>query len=134
ANNNTKLKPGCYFVHQNVSDVAASREMFFSYKRLKNTLDTISAAAGEHEGDREIKSFNDVIEFDVNQHIWYFPNLWKGEPPMAPISSRYSEKAFGLKKHIVKYPSEKNISCLKLSDIKDRMSTLWQAILSENFV
>ncbi|CAL4149071.1 unnamed protein product, partial [Meganyctiphanes norvegica] len=108
--------------------------MSVSYERLKKTLDTISTAAAEHEGINEILSFNDVIEFDENQQIWYFPSLWHGNPPMAPINPRYSEKAFDLKNHILKYPSEKNIICLKFSDLRHRMSNIWQAILSENFV
>ncbi|CAL4101843.1 unnamed protein product [Meganyctiphanes norvegica] len=134
ASNNTKLKPGCYFVHQNVSGVTASNNMQFSYGKLTEHLDSITAAAAELEEINEIQKFNDVIEFDMNQQIWYFPGLWIGNPPMAPINPRYSEKAFDFKTNILNYPSKKEIKCLTFSEIKDRLSYLWGAILKENFV
>ncbi|CAL4213335.1 unnamed protein product, partial [Meganyctiphanes norvegica] len=134
ASNNTKLKPGCYFVHQNVSDVTASKNMQSSYEKLKEQLDSITAAAAEHENVNEIQAFNDVIEFDVNQQIWYFPGLWKGNPPMAPINPRYSGKAFDFKTNIFNYPSKKGLKCLTFTDSKDRLSHVWGAILKENFV
>ncbi|CAL4098694.1 unnamed protein product, partial [Meganyctiphanes norvegica] len=134
ASNSMKLKPGCYFVHQNVSDVTASKNMQSSYEKLKDQLDSITAAAAKIEDANEIQEFNDVIEFDMNQQIWYFPALWNGNPPMAPINSRYSGKAFDFKTNIFQYPSKKGLKCLTFADLKDRLSHVWDAILKENFV
>ncbi|CAL4172043.1 unnamed protein product, partial [Meganyctiphanes norvegica] len=132
ANNNIDLQPGCYFVHQNVPDVIAKSKMLYSYKKHKDQLDDIATAVAEHENVRGINHFSDVIEFDVNKQIWYFPNLWIGDPPMAPANPGYSETVLKLKTDILKYPEK--YSSLTFTKLQERMTDLWKAILNENFV
>ncbi|CAL4072486.1 unnamed protein product, partial [Meganyctiphanes norvegica] len=136
ANKSINLQPGCYFAHQNVSDVNAEKEMLFGVRKLKDQLDDITIAAAQQENVTDIKSFSDVIEFDVNKQILYFPNLWMGDPPMAPANPSYSEKVLKLKSDVLKYPfSYQNRSgSLTFTKINERMSDLWKAILNENFV
>ncbi|CAL4113631.1 unnamed protein product [Meganyctiphanes norvegica] len=131
---NIKPPLGCYFVHQNVSDLNASEKMRFAYANIQKQLDEITITAAKKMGVSEIQSFNDVIDFDMNKQILYFPNLWKGDPPMAPVNPSYSEKAIGLKTQILNNPSEKNIYCLTFSDLKNCVSRLQKAILDKNIV
>ncbi|CAL4193733.1 unnamed protein product, partial [Meganyctiphanes norvegica] len=133
-NKNMKLQPGCFFVHQSVSDVNASQKMLSGYKTIHDKLDTMTSAIAKQENISEIKSFRDVIEYDIKKHICYLPNLWQGDPPMAPSNPSYSEKVLELKTNILKYPSEKKKVCVTFSDISNRMIDLWNAILYENFV
>ena len=94
----------------------------------------LTVAAAEEENANDIQSFRDVIEFDVKHNVWHFSSLWQGDPPMAPANPSYSERVLELKTSLLKYPSQKKINCLNFTDLDDRMSDLWNAILYENFV
>ncbi|CAL4111435.1 unnamed protein product, partial [Meganyctiphanes norvegica] len=133
-NKSMKLQPGCFFVHQCVPGVNASQKMIYGYKKIHDKLDNMTTAIAEQENISEIKSFRDVIEFDVKKNICYMPNLWKGDPPMAPANPSYSEKVLELKTNILNYPSEKKKDCLTFTDLSNRIIDLWNAILYENFV
>ncbi|CAL4245884.1 unnamed protein product, partial [Meganyctiphanes norvegica] len=133
-NKSLKLQPGCYFVHQNVPAVNASEKMLYGYEKIQQKLDDITIAAAEHEHAREIQSFRDVIDFDVQHNVFNFTSLWQGDPPMAPANPSYSMNVLNLKSKLLMYPSKKEINCLTFSDLKARMNDLWKAILNENFV
>ena len=38
-------------------------------------------------GVMDVTKFSDIIEFDAVVDIKYFPNLWRGVPPMASINT-----------------------------------------------
>ena len=105
---------------------------------------TIDAAREEHcEGQYE--SFNNVIKFNDQTDVHYFPGLWKGDPPMGPVNPGYSQTAQALKYHLVqiickrakkgiRITSEVKLGDLSLNSFHVRISDLWETLLKEKFV
>ena len=128
---NVEMNPSCLFVHQNVPDVLASSKSKMGRQKFHNKLDemTLAAARVEH-CDGIYHSFCQVIDFDDNKHVFYFPSLWKGDPPMAPVNTGYSEKAQTLKTALINYRTSR----CTLGTFQLRVQQIWQAVLQENFV
>ncbi|XP_003465363.2 interferon-induced very large GTPase 1-like [Cavia porcellus] len=132
-----KISPSCLFVHQNVMEVTVKEQTMEGQgrRRLQQKLDEMAVIAAEQEQCSNVSCFSDVIQFDVNTHVYYFPHLWDGNPPMAPPNPRYSHNIQELKSKILlmaKQESRGNI--MKISDMKFRVEDLWRALLSENFI
>jgi len=131
--------PSCKFVHQN-----AGLNVNCEVGRVKLTekLNKFAAAAAKEEEKKDVNSFKDVINFNDTKDVHFFPGLWKGEPPMAPVDRGYSEAAQVMKQHVIdillergrKSTSTKTESGVLLSDFRTRVSDLWKSLLKENFV
>ena len=95
-----KYHPRCIFVHHNASVNVKSEagRAKFTQKLNQFTLD----AAREEHCKGKYKCFTDVMEFNDHTDIHYFPSLWKGDPPMAPVNQGYSRAAQFLKQQVVK--------------------------------
>ncbi|XP_076021168.1 interferon-induced very large GTPase 1-like [Genypterus blacodes] len=128
---NVKLSPSCVFVHQNVTDIAASEKNMDGKRRLQEKLDQMAQLAAKEEGC-DAKSFSDIIEFDVQEDVKYFAQLWEGSPPMAPPNPGYSESVQELKNTILSKASQSD--GMTLSQFKHNIGYLWNALLNENFV
>ncbi|XP_076021143.1 interferon-induced very large GTPase 1-like [Genypterus blacodes] len=128
---NIKLSPSCVFVHQNVTDIAASEKNMDGKRRLQERLDQMAQLAAKEEGC-DAKSFSDIIEFDVKEDVKYFAQLWEGSPPMAPPNPGYSESVQELKNTILSKASQSD--GMTLSQFKHNIGDLWKALLNENFV
>ncbi|XP_075779322.1 interferon-induced very large GTPase 1-like [Pelodiscus sinensis] len=129
-----KLSPSCLFVHQNVGDITAKEQNMGGRRCLQEKLDEMAVTAAQQESC-DVTCFSDVIRFDVNTHIHYFPHLWEGDPPMAPPNPSYSQSVQELKRQILMTAKEKSEHrFLSLSDLKTRTQDLWAALLNENFV
>ncbi|KAM8724073.1 interferon-induced very large GTPase 1-like isoform 2-T2 [Acanthopagrus schlegelii] len=126
-----KLSPSCVFVHQNVSDIAASEMNMDGKRRLQDKLDQMAKLAAEEEGC-DAECFSDVIAFDVQKDVKYFAQLWEGSPPMAPPNPGYSESIQELKTFILSKASQSEGITLK--QFKSKIHDLWNALLNENFV
>ncbi|KAK9978639.1 hypothetical protein ABG768_020383 [Culter alburnus] len=126
-----KLNPSCVFVHQNVSEVTAGEKNMEGRRRLQEKLDEMTKLAAEEEV-YDAGCFRDVIEFDVQNDVKYFAQLWEGSPPMAPPNPIYCENIQELKKTI-KLHAEKS-KRMQLIELKDRIKDLWKALLNERFV
>ena len=129
-----KLNPSVLFVHQNVSSLmiknkgAEGRRSFFS------KLDEMTCHAAKLEDcEEKYKSFRDMVSFDPETDIFFFPSLWKGDPPMAPVNPGYSERVQELKTRVLKLLQIRNSSRSILKFIT-HMSDVWDAVLCENFV
>ncbi|XP_051779263.1 interferon-induced very large GTPase 1-like isoform X1 [Erpetoichthys calabaricus] len=129
-----KLSPSCVFVHQNVGDTVAREKNTDARRVLQQNLDRMTRVAAEEE-ECNIKYFNDVIRFDVNDQTYYFVHLWEGNPPMAPPNPSYSQNVQDLKNDIVN-AAKQDPTCniLKISQFKIRVKDLWKSLLTENFV
>ena len=127
------LKPSCIFVHQNVPAVDANEKLKISQEKLLAKLDKITASAAEDEKVAYIRHFKDVIDYDETSQVFYMPDLWQGQPPMAPVNWGYSEKINKIKELITKNIASKS-KPITITSFIDRISDLWNAILSENFV
>ncbi|XP_050988544.1 interferon-induced very large GTPase 1 isoform X1 [Labeo rohita] len=126
-----KLNTSCMFVHQNVSDVTAEEKNMEGRRRLQEKLDEMTKLAAKEE-DCDTEFFSDVIAFDVQNDVKYFPQLWEGSPPMAPPNPDYSTNIQELKDTILSKASNSN--GITLSQFRMRINDLWNALLNENFV
>ncbi|XP_073721153.1 interferon-induced very large GTPase 1-like [Misgurnus anguillicaudatus] len=126
-----KLNPSCMFVHQNVSDVTAGEKNMEGRRRLQETLDKMTKLAAKEE-DSDAECFSDVINFDVQNDVKYFSQLWEGSPPMAPPNPNYCENIQELKKIIISQASKSN--GMRLTHMRERIQDLWEALLNERFV
>ena len=127
----------CQFVHQNTSLASKSRA---GHTKFTKKLDqfTKDAAVAEKCGGK-YNCFNDVIKYNDMKDIHFFPGLWKGGPPMAPVNEGYSEKAQFLKDHILNTICERSLdkslhSVQELSFFIVKFTDLWEALLHEDFV
>ncbi|KAL6460907.1 hypothetical protein MHYP_G00308730 [Metynnis hypsauchen] len=126
-----RLNPSCIFVHQNVGEVTAGEKNMEGRKRLLDKLDNMTKLAAKEE-ECNAKCFSDVIAFNVRSDVWYFTQLWEGSPPMAPPNPLYCENIQELKSSIIsKISTNRGV---KLSEFKENFSSLWNALLDENFV
>ncbi|ROJ30578.1 Interferon-induced very large GTPase 1 [Anabarilius grahami] len=123
-----RLNPSCVFVHQNISDVTAGEKNMEGRRRLQETLDEMTKLTE----DCDAECFSDVIRFDVQKDVKYFAQLWEGSPPMAPPNPNYCKNVQELKKTIMSHASISH--GMMLTDLKDRIKDLWQALLKERFV
>ncbi|KAK3524770.1 hypothetical protein QTP86_003133 [Hemibagrus guttatus] len=126
-----RLNPSCLFVHQNVGDITAGEKNMEGRRRLQEKLDEMTKLAAKEE-DCEADCFSDVIEFIVQNDVYYFAQLWEGSPPMAAPNPSYSRNVQDLKKAI--FNKATLSSGLTLSHFKSRISDLWNALINENFV
>lgn len=128
------LSPSCLFVHQNVGEITAKEQNMEGQRHLQEKLDEMTVIAAQQESC-DASCFSDVIGFDVNTHIHYFAHLWEGNPPMAPPNPTYSQNVQELKTKILQAAKKKSQgSVLRLSNLKVRISDLWNALLNENFI
>ncbi|KAM9424849.1 interferon-induced very large GTPase 1-like isoform 1-T2 [Pholidichthys leucotaenia] len=127
-------KPKCLFVHQNVSDVSAPEKNLRDRKLLLQQLNEMTQAAAKMEKKEENKSFTDVMEYNPDTGNWYIPGLWNGNPPMAPVNAGYSEAVYELKKNIIQQMENCESTANNISDFKEWVTSLWNAIKHENFI
>ena len=131
---NVKIKPGCQFVHQNVAAISADAKGKMGRDQFYEKLDEMTrAAAKEEQCEGQYQSFKDVISFDDERDILYFPTLWNGDPPMAPVNPGYSDMAQELKSGLVTLAKLKGSQCT-ISGFQLRVKQLWRAVLDENFI
>ncbi|CAM4675278.1 unnamed protein product [Leuciscus chuanchicus] len=128
---NVRLTPSCMFVHQNVSDITAGEKNTEGRRRLQEKLDDMTKLAAKEEVC-EAEGFSDVIEFDVQNDVKYFTQLWEGSPPMAPPNPNYCENIQELKQNILTHASKSD--GIMLTHLRDRIQDLWEALLNEQFV
>ncbi|XP_067228248.1 interferon-induced very large GTPase 1-like [Chanodichthys erythropterus] len=128
---NVRLNPSCMFVHQNVSDITAGEKNTEGRRRLQEKLDEMTRIAAKEE-DCDAEGFSDVIEFDVQNDVKYFAQLWEGSPPMAPPNPNYCENIQELKETILTHASKSD--GIMLIHLRDRVKDLWEALLNEQFV
>ncbi|XP_075940573.1 interferon-induced very large GTPase 1-like isoform X3 [Anarhichas minor] len=126
-----KLSPSCVFVHQNVTDIAATEKNMDGKRRLQEKLDKMAQLAAKEEVC-DAECFSDVIAFDVQKDVKYFAQLWEGSPPMAPPNPGYSESVQDLKTTILS--KAKQSAGITLSQFKSKIQDLWNALMNEQFV
>ena len=129
-----KLVSNCRFVHHNVAAVMAGEKGMMGRIKFKEKLNEMTLAAAKEENlDGQYKSFSQIMEFNEEDDVYYFPGLWKGDPPMAPVNPGYSKKAQEMKLQLINFTKVKSAST-PLSVFRRHMKELWKAVLQENFV
>ncbi len=138
-----KYYPSCQFVYQNAG--ANMKGVVFRAKFTKQLDKFTTDVAMVDHCDSQYKTFNDVIKFDDQTDIHYFPGLWKGDPPMASVYEGYSHTAQSLKMQLIRnickraslQPASSEIGKLvdlSLSSFYVKIGDLWKALLKEDFV
>lgn len=134
ANKKSKLKQRCLFAHQNVPAQDANKKMRRDRQNLIEILDRMTKEAAAQEHITDIQTFNQVIQLDIETDVWYFSDLWRGDPPMAPVNPGYSETVAGVLEAITKNLIDKERTYLTITDTVNRISDLWKGILQDDFV
>ena len=132
---NVSVNLSCHFVHQNVTALLVDSKIQFGQQAFQDKLNEMTkyAAIAEHcEG--KYSSFQDVIKFDGKTDVTYFPGLWKGDPPMAPINHGYSDKALQFKSTLMALADVKIKSDPSFNSFQLLLKTLWSAVCRENFI
>ncbi|XP_073491962.1 up-regulator of cell proliferation-like [Aquarana catesbeiana] len=129
-------RPNCQFVHQNVSDVSAHDKNMRDRKKLLEQLNEMTKVAAEMENKSEIKTFSDVMNYNLEKDNWYIPGLWLGVPPMAPVNSGYSEHVSELKKYLLELMTNKESlhRPLTIPEFITWIESLWKAVKHEKFI
>ena len=133
ANDKMELKRKCIFIHQNVGAVNAEEQMMQSLKKFQETLDMMTKNAAEEENMRHIQSFSQVIDFQGEKHVLYFPDLWYGDPPMAPCNPGYSIKVMEVLRRLEQI-AKSGCALTTIDGLIHRIEDLWNGIMAENFV
>ena len=129
-----ELKPSCQFVHQNVTSITADAKLTQGKANLvENLNEMVKYAAKEEQCQDKYTSFDQVMSFDLERDVWYFPSLWKGDPPMAPVNPGYSDKAQDLKSALNTLVSTSKCK-FSVPALKNHINALWEAVLYESFV
>ena len=115
-----KVNPSCVFVHQNFRNVTS----------VTSRLDAMTQVFAKVENcEGQYNSFNQVIAFGGSNDVFYFPSLWEGDPPMAPINIGYSESAQTLKTALLE---RKQTYRCSLETFKLRTKDLWSAVVQNS--
>ncbi|XP_063417022.1 interferon-induced very large GTPase 1-like [Mytilus trossulus] len=133
-NEKLNLKKTCVFVHQNVPASDANDRMMQGRQQFVEVLDEMTREAAEQENIADIQSFNQVISFESEQNVWYFSDLWHGDPPMAPTNHGYSESVSTVKDSILYRLTLGRDTYLTITDTISRIEDLWNGILKDDFV
>nr|XP_054760711.1 interferon-induced very large GTPase 1-like [Lytechinus pictus] len=124
----------CIFVHQNVPSANAEELMTYGNKKLEESLNEMTEEAALSENIANIHSFSQIISFEVQNHVWYFPDLWHGNPPMAPANPGYSEKVGEVRLNLLEEIAKRQTTFLTPSDLSIRLADLWNGVLADDFV
>ena len=133
-NRNLTLRQSCVFIHQNVPAVNAKEKMEHGHRKLQEDLDEMTEQAADQENFVNIKSFNEVIEYDGEKHVFYFSDLWHGDPPMAPANPGYSENVKKVREWLLEQLAFRRKTFYTVSDMRLRIKDLWNGVLSDDFV
>lgn len=134
AHDNLQLRQSAILVHQNVSAQDADRKVLQGNQGVINNLDKMAQLAADQERMTGIKSFNDVIAFNCSEHVKYIPDLWYGQPPMAPASPRYSRVSADTLSCILNDVTAKHNNFHTFRQVPLLIDSLWNGILAEDFV
>ena len=130
-----KEKKTCKIVHQNVAATDATDKLTVERFHLKQDLDKMAKVAAIQENcEDKFQKFDDIITFDENEDVFYVPSLLKGSPPMAPVNPNYGRAVQKLKENIIILMCTKKKIQISISQFRDRVTKLWQAMLKENFI
>ena len=130
-NQNFQLHPTSVFIHQNVPAINAKEKTRHDCQKLQANLDEMTTEACAIENIADVHTFNQVIGFDAEKHIWYFSDLRHGDPPIAPSNPGYTEKVQAC---LFSDLSRKQKTFLRLSDMILRIEDLWKWVMADDFV
>ena len=130
-----KEKKTCKIVHQNVAATDATDKLTVDRFHLKQDLDKMAKVAAIQENcEDKFQKLNDIITFDENEDVFYIPSLLKGSPPMAPVNPNYGRAVERIKENVITLMCSKDRFRLSVTQFRERVANLWEAMLKENFI
>ncbi|XP_077129950.1 up-regulator of cell proliferation-like isoform X3 [Ranitomeya variabilis] len=133
--NEVGKRPKCHFIHQNVPDVSADYNNMTARTKLLKDLNEMTIKAAEMEKRSKLLKFTDIIDYNPETNTCYIPNLFLGAPPMASISSGYSENIFDLKTKLLESLQQPGSPApQKLNTFHEWIRSLWMAVKYETFI
>ena len=133
--NKVYINPKCIFVHQSVASNSAEEKLMIQRSIFVDMLDdmTVSAAKQEKLAFR-FQRFSDVIHFNSQSDVFYFPGLCEGETQMAPVNTSYCQAAEELRKNIFQRIQKSPNEFQYLHNMGNRIDEIWSCIMKEDFV
>lgn len=132
-NKSIEIKRKCIFIHQNVGALDAKEKLTPNLMSFLDELDRLTLIAAREENIYDVTHFNQVVDFQLQKHVLYFPDLWSGDPPMAPCNSGYSERVCETLKILLDAAKDMG-SFITVTDLVRRIEDLWKGIMTEDFV
>ncbi|XP_041471204.1 interferon-induced very large GTPase 1-like [Lytechinus variegatus] len=123
----------CIFVHQNVPSANAEQLVMYGSQKLEESLDEMAKEAAFSENIENVHSFSQIFSFGAQTHVWYFPDLWHGNPPMAPANPGYSEKVREVRSNLLEEIAKRQTTFLTSLDLSIRLADLWKWVLVDDF-
>ncbi|XP_068226808.1 interferon-induced very large GTPase 1-like isoform X3 [Palaemon carinicauda] len=133
-NKRLALQPSCFFIHQNVPGSDAAQNLKFGQLKFMETLNRVTEAAGKQEDAPGITRFRQLINFDYTKNVFYFPDLWKGDPPVAPVNPGYSEGVSRVREMLLKDIIPRRAVKVSIQEFSVKLKDLWNGILDQDFV
>ncbi|XP_067217758.1 interferon-induced very large GTPase 1-like [Chanodichthys erythropterus] len=127
-------RPCCHFAHQNTADVAVREKTLRERISFFQQLDIMTQAAAKMEKRGTNKKFTDILEYNIEGNNWYIPGLWLGVPPMAPVSTGYSEEVSKFKNGILDILKKSKFPAQDFMVFKEWIRSLWKAVQFESFI
>ncbi|XP_029946387.1 up-regulator of cell proliferation-like [Salarias fasciatus] len=125
----------CHFVHQNVGGVSAHSKCMPERQHLLDQLNEMTVIAAEMEKQPHIRAFTDVLDYNIEKNNWNIPGLWHGTPPMAAVSTGYSEAVADFKRNLLeKVKEDRNAQPSTIPEFLEWMRSLWKSVKYENFI
>ena len=129
----TYKKPKCIFVHQNVADIQAKDLLRIARNKFIDTLNEMTVCAAQQENkELHFSRFDDVIRFNPEEDVLYFPGLFEGDPPMTSVSSGYVSKAQELREKVL--TSRQGVRFQVLKEWSHKVLDIWNSVIKESFV
>ncbi|XP_029946599.1 up-regulator of cell proliferation-like [Salarias fasciatus] len=125
----------CHFVHQNVGGVSAHSKCMTERQHILDQLNEMTVIAAEMEKQPNIKAFTDVLDYNIEKNNWNIPGLWHGTPPMAAVSTGYSEAVADFKRNLLeKVNEDRKAQPSTIPEFLEWMTSLWKSVKYENFI
>lgn len=134
ANSRKNLKKRFIFIHQNVSASDASNKTVDGRQKFLEKLDEMTQVAADQENIGNIHSFNQVIDFDCNNDVYYLSDLWNGDPPMAPVNPGYSKRVDEVRNNILHKLASVQETYLSITETIAKITDLWKGIIEDDFI
>lgn len=128
--NDVNLKPKTKIVHRN-ADKADQEKMNSQNRILNENLDKYTKIACEFER-KEIKTFREIIDFDLGKDVHYLPSLYEGDDYRNAVIPKYSKEVNELKINIINGIGLQTDS--SIISFSYHLKTLWDAVKKDNFV
>ena len=125
----------CIFMFHNVPALKSATKFTSDRKQFQEQLDTLTKEASKEQSPPDsITSFSQIMNFDIDSDVVYFPNLWNGDSSKAKVNQEYPTHCADIRHNMLTNISTKISDYKNISDICLRVEDMWHGVLSNDFV